>query len=554
MNFRSVVTIVTVFVVAGVLIGFYFLGPSLFTGSGSSSGVVGTPIAGSENSVSTGSANDNAIVRENDQTGTSAWQIPDGHAANTEIQAFAGATSVLPGKSITFYVSTKEQGTSYSINIYRLGWYGGAGGRLMTTSPDHVGQAQGYYDQKNYQLVNCTTCTVNPVETNWKPSYTLTIPGDWTTGIYLAKFIDRNGMQTYAPFDVLGGPKSAYIAVTPDTTYAAYNYWGKFSLYVEDGPTTDSAHRDAKVSFNKPYQDHNGASQITSFIIQAVRWMEQRGYDVSYMSDVDLHVNPASLLTHKAFISLGHDEYWTKQMRQGVETARDKGIGVAFMGANAVYWQMRFEPDRAGVPNRTIVCYKVEIAHNDYTRDPMYGVDNTVVTSYFRDPVVNDPENSLMGEMWNGLTHAQNGFPWRVDPSAANSPLLKNTGLQPGQQYGCGIVGYEWDKVWPTITAADNQGFVSNPVKNVHIISTSYVKSSDTGQDDVSNSTYYIAPSGAMVFDSGSIRWSAALDNYRPDPDKICDASHNNKSVPEIQTLMANIMDALVVKHNPNSF
>jgi hypothetical protein len=480
--------------------------------------------------------------------------IPNGYIAYNEIQAFAGATSVAPGKSITFYVSTKVQGTHYSVNIYRLGWYSGTGGRFMVSSPDLVGQAQGYYDQKNYQLVNCSTCTVNPVETNWKPSYTLTIPNDWVSGIYLAKFIDKNNMQTYAPFDVLGDAKSAYVAMTPDTTYAAYNYWGKLSLYVEDGPVSDSVHKDISVSFNKPYQDHYGASQILSFIVQAVRWMEMRGYDVSYMSDVDLQVNPATLLTHKAFLSLGHDEYWTKQMRQGVEAARDKGLGLAFMGANAVYWQMRFAPDKAGVPNRIVICYKVEIAHNDYARDPLYGVDNTQVTSYFRDPVVNNPENTLMGEMWSGLSHAQNGFPWTVDPAAGSLPLLKNTGLQAGQTYGCGIVGYEWDKVWPTIVAADNQGMVSVPVKNVHIVSTSHVKSSDTNQDDVSNSTYYIAPSGAMVFDSGSIRWSSALDSYRPDPDPLCDATHNNKAVPELQALMGNIMDALIVKHDPNGF
>ena len=144
MSFKSVVTIVTIFVVAGVLLGFFFLGPSLFSGSGSSSGVVGTPVAGVEKATTTG-GNDNAIVRENNQSGTAAWQIPDGRAANTEIQAFAGATSVAPGKSITFYVSTKEQGTRYSINIYRMGWYGGTGARLMTSAPDQIGQAQGYY-------------------------------------------------------------------------------------------------------------------------------------------------------------------------------------------------------------------------------------------------------------------------------------------------------------------------------------------------------------------------------------------------------------------------
>jgi hypothetical protein len=558
MNSKSVITIVTIFAVAGVLLALFFLIPTLSSGSGGSADTTAQS-SSSQGSIynATTDKNANAIVRENQLPGTSAWQIPDGQGAFTQIAAYANATSVAPGKSIIFYISTQQPGTLYNINIYRMGWYGGQGGRLMTTIQGQVGQAQGYYDQRNYNLVGCNSCIVDKagtglIEANWKPSYTLAIPSDWVSGVYLAKFVDKNGMQTYTPFDVLGDTKSDYVAVTPDTTYAAYNYWGGKSIYVEDGPTTNTTNRASEVSFDKPYQDHFGASQVLSFIVQAVGWMEQKGYDVSYMSDVDLQVNPGTILTHKAFISLGHDEYWTKQMRQGVEAARDKGVGLAFLGANAVYWQMRFGPDHAGVPNRTIICYKVEIAHNDYARDPMYNVDNSVVTSYWRDPVVNNPENSLLGEMWIGLTHTQNGYPWKVDGSAANSPLLKNTGLVPNQSYGCGIVGYEWDAVQPAIVLADNQGFISNPVKNVHILSSSPVLESDTKQNQTSNSTYYIAPSGAMVFDSGSIAWSNALESYRPDPDKVCGAT--NRAVPEIQALMSNIMDALIVKHNPASF
>ena len=156
---------------------------------------------------------DNAIVRENALLGTTGWQIPDGKEASTEIQAYASATSVLPGHTLTFYVSTQREGTPYSISIYRLGWYGGTGGRLKFYQANLVGHAQGYFDLSQYvlnkkYLVGCNSCRVNLqtglVEANWRASYTLKVPSDWATGIYLAKFVDVNGMQIYTPFDVRG--------------------------------------------------------------------------------------------------------------------------------------------------------------------------------------------------------------------------------------------------------------------------------------------------------------------------------------------------------------
>jgi hypothetical protein len=148
--------------------------------------------------------------------------------------------------------------------------------------------------------------------------------------------------------------------------------------------------------------------------------MEEHGYDVSYMSSVDLHDNSRQLLQHKAYISLGHDEYWTKSMRDGVEYARDHGVGLIFMGADASYWQMRFgKNQQTGVADRTIICYKVLAENNDYTRDPL----------------IHRPENTLIGIMFSDLTHKQLGFAWRVDPKA-DATLLQNTGLQSGQAYG----------------------------------------------------------------------------------------------------------------------
>jgi len=418
------VGVVVFFMVAAVVLAGIMSGQGLFA-STTSSGDSQTPVTSG-----------NPIVLENARQGTDGWKIPTGKESSTQIQAYASATSVLPGQELTFYVSTQREGTFYSIDIYRLGWYGGFGGRLMTSVLNQKGHAQGYYDSTTHLLLNCTSCKVDPktglVEADWQPSYTLSVPLDWTTGIYLAKFIDANGKQTYVPFDVRGNSHTLYVAVTPDTTYAAYNYWGGYSLSQAPSNESANARRGVKVSFDRPYAVDDGSSQVLVFEATAIHWLERQGYDLSYISDVDLHEKPAQLLDHRAFLSLGHDEYWTKEMRDGVEHARDSGVGLAFLGADAGYWQMRFEPDSAGRPDRTIVCYKVLTANKDLARDPIFGKDNTRVTTQWRDPVLARPENALIGVMFSDLTHLQRGFPWMLSP-LAKSALLDGTGLRPGQ-------------------------------------------------------------------------------------------------------------------------
>ena len=482
------------------------------------------------------------IADENVHLGTSSWQIPYHKGASIEIQAYAQATSVLPGQKLTFYVSTLREGTPYEIEIYRLGWYGGLGGRLMVQQNTQIGHAQGYYDESNHRLVDCKSCLVDfqtgLVEANWKPSYTLIIPSSWVTGVYLAKFTESSGLQTYVPFDVRGNVFSSYVAVTSDTTYAAYNDWGGYSLYrAYNSVGTGRLGKGVKVSFDRPYAQGYGSGFVLSYEIDAIRWLERQGYDLSYISSVDLHEDPVQLLQHRAYLSLGHDEYWTKEMRDGVEHARDLGVGLAFLGANAAYWQMRFEPDSAGTANRTIVCYKVETENHDLERDPLYGKDNTHVTTQWRDPVLNRPENALIGIMYSSLTDSQKllGFPWKVNP-LANSRLLNGTGLQAGQQYGCDLVGYEWDRIF-------NNGVTPGGLQVLGVSITV----SETNTTDISNTTYYIAPSGALVFATGSIFWTSALDTYRASEDQKC--IDQDRVVPGIQKLMANVMDALIINH-----
>lgn len=485
------------------------------------------------------------IALENSNNGTYNWIIAPKQAATTQIQAYAGSTVVGPGQKLTFYTSVQNNGTPYTIDFYRLGWYSRAGGRLMM-SVHLTGQAQGYYDQATRKLVNCDSCQIDPsthlVAANWKPSYVLDTPESWVTGVYEAKFTDAHGMQTYVTFDVTGNPRATYLAVTADTTEAAYNQWGGYSLY--EGPDSSYQSRAYKVSLDRPVAGV-GASQGINYEINTIRWLEMHGYDVAYTSITDVHQYPAQLLQHKAILFLGHNEYWSKGVRDAAEAARDAGVGLAFMSADDAAWQMRYEPDSSQTPDRTIVCYK------SAALDPMNGVDNAVVTVNWRSAPVSRPENELIGIMYSSLSKSPPGFQWWLS-SSANSPLLTKTGLAPHQGYGCDIVGYEWDRIFDNgATPAGLVTLGSSPTRSSSSSSESSGSSSGSGATaDLSNTTYYIAPSGAMVFASGSIFWSYALDSFRFTPHPEC--ADATAPIPGLQALMANVMAALIIKQTPH--
>ncbi len=124
--------------------------------------------------------------------------------------------------------------------------------------------------------------------------------------------------------------------------------------------------------------------------------MESLGLDMTYWTDVDLHVRPQLLANHRCLFSLGHDEYWSTPMRSGAQSALSRGTNLAFLGANACYRQIRMEDSPVG-PNRRQVCYK------DSTEDPLTGVNDALVTVNWESPPVNQPENTLIGSMYQSV-------------------------------------------------------------------------------------------------------------------------------------------------------
>ena len=96
-------------------------------------------------------------------------------------------------------------------------------------------------------------------------------------------------------------------------TYQAYNPWGGKSLYGTIANRSDTANKAMKVSFDRPYfgEQSNGASAFFSWEYGMLQWLERGGYDISYATNVDVDADANLLLSHKVFLSVGHDEYWS---------------------------------------------------------------------------------------------------------------------------------------------------------------------------------------------------------------------------------------------------
>ncbi len=311
--------------------------------------------------------------------------------------------------------------------------------------------------------------------------------------MYMVKLTASNSMQSYIPFVLRSSRASDFALIHTVNTDEAYNTWGGTSLY-EDFTKTLKARRAYKVSFDRPFIQDTGAGQFFWWEYPMVRWLEKNGYDVSYLSDVDVQNNPFALQNHRALLIVGHSEYWSKQMSDNLEASINNGVNLGVFAANTLYWQIRYEPrlsDTQPIPERIIVCYK------DKSVDPAYGLDNDIVTVQFRGDPLFRPEQSLLGEMYSSY-FAGAGFAWVV--ADASSWVFAGTGLKNGDSLP-GLVGYEYDKVYIDYPAPPGLDILSaSPVVDIY------------KNHDVSNTTLYTAMSGARVFDAGTIQWSWGLD------------------------------------------
>ena len=281
--------------------------------------------------------------------------------ASANIQGFATDISVDQGQTVGFKVDTNA--SSYRLDIYRMGYYDGDGARRSppccrpcstTSRTASTAVATG--------LVDCG---------NWTQNASWAVPADAVSGIYFANLVrtDATAGESHVFFVVRdddGG--SDLLFQTSDTTWQAYNAYGGNSLY-----TGSPAGRAYKVSYNRPFTTRGNAPEDWVFNAEypMVRFLESNGYDVSYSTGVDTDRRGAELLEHEAFLSVGHDEYWSGAQRANVEAARAAGVHLAFFSGNEVFWKTRWENsiDGSGTPYRTLVTYKE--THANAKIDPL---------------------------------------------------------------------------------------------------------------------------------------------------------------------------------------
>jgi hypothetical protein len=274
----------------------------------------------------------------------------------------------------------------------------------------------------------------------------------------------------------------------PVNTWEAYNPWGGKSLY-----QFGTSRHAFEVSFDRPFDQREFHNMGTELELPWVRFLERTGIDVSYQTDADTDVAPASLLHHRLVFAIGHDEYWTQRMRGAFNRALALSTNMMF-GSNSDEWRMRY-----AAAGRTIVEWR------DPSIDPIRNrrIDN----GFFR--TFGEPECKLMGveHGWaaqRDLTAPPTSYTVVGPPS---DPWLAAARLAPGDVVPK-VVGYEWDSLIPGCFA----GRVA-PLMTTDL----------AGSDGVHRSADMVratAPSGGRVFAMGTMELAWALDDeYGRSPD-----------------------------------
>nr|BFF09391.1 hypothetical protein GCM10025699_06940 [Microbacterium flavescens] len=335
--------------------------------------------------------------------------------------------------------------------------------------------------------------------------------------MYIARLVRTDtGGDSHILFVVRNdGNRSDVVFQTSDPTWQAYNPYGGSDFY--QGAANGRAY---KISYNRPITTR-GTYEHRSFYFSAeyasVRFLERNGYDVSYIAGVDTDRRGGDLRNHKAFLSVGHDEYWSGAQRANMEAARDAGVNLQFLSGNEGYWRTRYEPsaDASHTPYRTLVSYKETWSNAK--------IDPTAEwTGTWRDPRFasaaqggHKPENALTGTMY---TVNDISAPLTVTSSEGKLRMWRNTGLNGlstggSANLGQGIIGYESDE------DVDNgmrpHGLIRMSTTNTTTTQYMYDYGSTVAPGPTRhNLTMYRAPSGALVFSAGTVQWGWGLDDY----------------------------------------
>lgn len=444
------------------------------------------------------------------------------------ISGYASSTSVLPGQQIAFHISARSQNPlrrreRFTIDILRLTNAFPSPGDPPAT-PLHRGSdvARDHHPPPSAPQRGC----------GWPVAYRLDVPNTWPSGVYIARVRHNDmGVHDDIPFVVKANPpdrpRSRILMACTVSTSQAYNFWGGQSLYGHldgQGNRVWGGQRAYVVSFDRPY---DGLHELSTWEVPFIRWLEDEGFDVDFCTSIDLHADPQLLDPYCLLVSVGHDEYWSKEMRDNTERFIGNGGNVAFFSGNVCWWQVRFENN-----NRQMVCYKDRMLDPLFPFDrrlnrPRPGGDHPRVTVNWHDYPVLRPENAMTGVSfrngaWRGA--AKEAFVGYT-VAAADHWVFGGTGFSNGDEFGRdpgsisagtrdydNLVDYETDaaELDPiTLSPTYNDG----TPRSFRVLALADLRHwrAPPGQTQPGWATMGIYQRGGTVFTSGTTNWSRWL-------------------------------------------
>jgi len=243
----------------------------------------------------------------------------------------------------------------------------------------------------------------------------------------------------------------------------------------------------------------------------------ERNLTVHYATDFDIHLNAEYTKNYPLVISVGHDEYWSKdEFTHMYDRIFVHGKNTLFLGANTAYWQIRYADVNATLPEsfqgRQMVCFK----HNV---DPIYfktGQDPILdATGKFRDGNRRS-EIMLMGVSYENFfpSISDERYPYYVATNNLKHPLFANTGYRRGDVIG-DVIGHEWDNTDPS---PQKNRYWDKQNSHIPLLQKEKIlvlfrghPIAKSGNKGTAEAVYFESDAGGKVFSSGTIRWPWGL-------------------------------------------
>jgi hypothetical protein len=380
------------------------------------------------------------------------------------IQGYPDRPGLYAGETLRLHVSTDNPHAFFRVDFYRQGE------KLVKLGGLEAQRGHNFAPLSHYEAWG------------W-PGYDFQIPNDWPSGAYIAMLVETDeqgakissldensadGRSAKALFVVKNreSVQTAHILYKLSlATYHAYNYSGGGNLYSGKWFTDPiTKKRVNKVSLHRPgggtggeilahsderlpcsfdaYDEGSPRQTFAHWDVPFISWLEKNGYRVDYCTDLDLHEDTSLLIPYNLLLSVGHDEYWSSEMRAHVETFIESGGNVAFFSGNTCWWHIEF-------------C--------DFLRDTKGELHPTAFIRDFKwwkkRPTPN-PENSLTGVSYRNAGGWWHGTRDPVGYTVQNAEhwVYEGTGLRDKDIFGAAehLIGYECDGA---LFSHDSQGF-----------------------------------------------------------------------------------------------